>query len=155
MFKNKTVEAVLELEKEFPGDFEKIHHLVRGENYRKVFQETGDVEDGVWSAGTVMGLINEIKTCQALCDGIVEEAERIIQERLALAVVQEPDAPVVITPHWVVKYQYVTDMEERRSPHRAEHIALARAYKADGRLVMGGALADLSGVQYYSRACTN
>ena len=30
----------------------------QGDNYRKVFQETGNLEDGVWSAGIVMGLID-------------------------------------------------------------------------------------------------
>lgn len=61
VYKNKTALQVQELEKKYPGDFEKIHHLVKGENYRKVFQETGDLEDGVWSAGIVMGLIDDSK----------------------------------------------------------------------------------------------
>jgi len=82
VYRNKAAEAVLELEKEHPGDFSKIAHLVKGDNYRKVFQETGDLEDGVWSAGTVMGLIDDIPTCQELTDRIISEAEEIIQGRL-------------------------------------------------------------------------
>ena len=53
VFKNKDVEEVLRIEKEHPGDFSKISHLVSGQGYRKVFQETGEVGTGVWSAGTV------------------------------------------------------------------------------------------------------
>ena len=53
VFKNKDVEEVLRIEKEHPGDFSKISHLVSGQYYRKVFQETGDIDSGVWSAGTV------------------------------------------------------------------------------------------------------
>ena len=53
VFKNKDVEEVLRIEKEYPGDFSKISHLVSGQGYRKVFQETGELDSGVWSAGTV------------------------------------------------------------------------------------------------------
>ena len=45
--------------------------------------------------------------------------------------------PVV---HQVLFYDYVADVLERRAPHRAAHLAAARAYKADGRIVMAGAL---------------
>ena len=31
-----------------------LQHLVRGDMYRKSFQETGDTTDSCWSAGTVM-----------------------------------------------------------------------------------------------------
>ena len=92
VFKNKTAEEVIALEKEFPGDFKKIHHLVKGENYRKVFHETGDVNDGVWSAGTVMGLIDSVVTCEELCQSIINEAESIIQDRLANSIVTVSDA---------------------------------------------------------------
>ena len=62
VFKNKDVEEVLRIEKEHPGDFSKISHLVSGQGYRKVFQETGEVDAGVWSAGTVNNLL-----CASLC----------------------------------------------------------------------------------------
>ena len=71
------------LEKEHPGDFSKIQHLVRGDNYRKVFQETGEVDEGVWSAGICMGLIDSVPTCQELADEIVRDAEAIITQDLA------------------------------------------------------------------------
>ena len=37
------------------------------------------------------------------------------------------------------------DILTRRAPHRAAHISLAQEYKRDGRIILGGALADLSG----------
>lgn len=36
-------------------------------------------------------------------------------------------------------YEYVEDMAERRAPHRDAHLALIQCYKADDRLVIGGA----------------
>jgi NAD(P)H-dependent flavin oxidoreductase YrpB (nitropropane dioxygenase family) len=87
VFKNKSALEVLALEKEHPGDFSKIQHLVRGDNYRKVFQETGEVDEGVWSAGICMGLIDSVPTCQELADEIVRDAEAIITRDLAGMVV--------------------------------------------------------------------
>jgi hypothetical protein len=46
-FKNKAAMKVVEMEKEKPGDFSKIAHIVCGDNYRRAFQETGDIEEGV------------------------------------------------------------------------------------------------------------
>ena len=45
--------------------------------------------------------------------------------------------PVV---HHCLFYDYVEDVVEKRAPLRADHIALARKWKDDGRIVMGGAL---------------
>lgn len=92
VYKNKAAEEVIKIEAEFPGDFKKIHHLIKGENYRKVFHETGDLNDGVWSAGTVMGLIDSIVSCEELCSSIVAEAESVIKQRLAASVVDVSDA---------------------------------------------------------------
>jgi len=83
VFKNKTSALVRATEAEHPGDISKIIHLVRGENYRESFQETGDVESSVWSAGTVMGLIDDVPSCDDLIRGMVAEAEEIIKGRLA------------------------------------------------------------------------
>ncbi|CAE7206295.1 unnamed protein product [Symbiodinium necroappetens] len=73
---------VQKLESEKPGDFFAIAHLVKGENYRKSFQETGDSESSVWSCGQSIGLIKDIPTCQELLDRMVVEAEDIIRNRL-------------------------------------------------------------------------
>ncbi|MEA2194450.1 MAG: uncharacterized protein QOG42_884 [Solirubrobacteraceae bacterium] len=47
--------------------------------------------------------------------------------------------PVV---HHCLFYDYVEDVVARRAPLRAEHLALAREWKDDGRIVMAGALGD-------------
>lgn len=82
VYNNKAAQEVLEIEKEFPGDFSKVAHIIKGENYRKVFQETGDMEEGIWSAGVVMGLIDDVPSCEELCTDIVTEAEAIMRERI-------------------------------------------------------------------------
>ena len=64
VYKNKDVEEVLRIEKEHPGDFSKISHLVNGQNYRKVFQESGELNTGVWSAGTVRIRKTKDKHCR-------------------------------------------------------------------------------------------
>ena len=81
--KNKAAEKVLEIEREHPGDFSKIAHLVRGENYREVFHETGELDEGVWSAGTCMGLIEDIPACDELTKRIVNEAEDILRNKMS------------------------------------------------------------------------
>ena len=75
VYKNKAAMEVQEIERQHPGDFSKISYIIKGENYRRVFQETGEVEEGVWSAGTVMGLIDSVVTCQQLCTDIVRSAK--------------------------------------------------------------------------------
>ena len=52
---------------------------VRG---RKVFDD-GDVDAGIWTVGTAMGLINDIPTVGDLVSRIVSEAEELISGRLA------------------------------------------------------------------------
>ena len=58
----------------------------------------------------------------------------------------------MITPHTIVKYTYVKDAATKRAPHRADHLALARRYKDCGSIVMGGALADMSGANIVFRS---
>mmetsp|Transcript_19392 Transcript_19392/g.31922 ORF Transcript_19392/g.31922 Transcript_19392/m.31922 type:complete len:330 (-) Transcript_19392:1749-2738(-) len=82
VYKNRAVEELMEIEANYPGDFEKIKHLVSGRVYAKVFQETGNIDEGVWSAGVVMGLINDIPTCEQLVDNIINDAVRCVDERL-------------------------------------------------------------------------
>ena len=42
--------------------------------------------------------------------------------------------------HHCLFYDYVEDVIEKRAPYRADHLAHARAWKDDGRIVMAGAL---------------
>ncbi|MFN0020150.1 MAG: YciI-like protein [Pirellulaceae bacterium] len=44
--------------------------------------------------------------------------------------------------HYLLFYDVVADYAERRTPFRAEHLALARAAHQQGELVLGGAFAD-------------
>ena len=83
VYRNKTSDEVLEIEAKHPGQIDKIYHLVKGDNYRASFQETGDTESSVWSCGPVMGLIDDVPTCQELIEGMVSEAEDLIKGRLA------------------------------------------------------------------------
>lgn len=44
--------------------------------------------------------------------------------------------------YWLLLYDVVDDYVERRTPYRAEHLALATEARGRGALVMAGALAD-------------
>jgi NADH:quinone reductase (non-electrogenic) len=61
--------------------FEDVRELVAGTR-GKVVYETGDPDHGIWSAGQVQGLINDIPTCADLISRIVGGAEEIINRRL-------------------------------------------------------------------------
>lgn len=61
--------------------FEELAHLVSGQRGKQVYA-TGDADFGVWSAGLVQGLIDDVPTCQALVQRIVEQARQLIDQRL-------------------------------------------------------------------------
>merc|ERR1712190_213742 len=82
VYKNSTAMMVREIENANPGDFSAIGHLVKDENYRVSFQETGDATSSVWSCGQSIGLIKDIPTCKELIEGLVAEAENAIKTRL-------------------------------------------------------------------------
>ncbi|MEA2422995.1 MAG: uncharacterized protein QOF55_2094 [Thermoleophilaceae bacterium] len=44
--------------------------------------------------------------------------------------------------HFVLLYDYVPNVVERRAPHREAHLALYRRWREEGRLLMGGAVGD-------------
>lgn len=79
---NSAVERLLEKERELGPDlkFEDIIEEVAGV-YPKIMSD-GDMDSGAWSCGMVAGLINDIPTCKELVDGIMAEADAIINERL-------------------------------------------------------------------------
>jgi nitronate monooxygenase len=64
------------------GKFEDVRHLVAGARGRAVF-DGGDQEAGIWTAGTVQGLIHDIPTVGELVERIVAESEALIAGRLA------------------------------------------------------------------------
>jgi nitronate monooxygenase len=80
---NAAVESLLEKEKRL-GDklkFEDIIDEVAGV-YPRIMME-GDMDAGAWSCGMVAGLINDIPTVRELIDRIMDQANAIIEERLA------------------------------------------------------------------------
>ncbi|MEO0441210.1 MAG: nitronate monooxygenase family protein [Pseudomonadota bacterium] len=79
---NAAVEKLLAKEKEL-GDsiqFQDIMEEVAGV-YPSIMME-GDMDKGAWSCGMVAGLINDIPTCKELIDGIMADADQIINDRL-------------------------------------------------------------------------
>jgi nitronate monooxygenase len=82
VFKNKAAAEVRSIEAKHPGEFDKIVHLVKGENYRKSFQETGDETSSVWSCGQSIGLIDEVVSCEQFMANVCQEAEDIIRHRM-------------------------------------------------------------------------
>jgi nitronate monooxygenase len=80
VFANSVAKKAIEMEGEGKG-IDEIGPYVAGKKGRVVY-ETGDLEHGIWSAGTSMGLIQDIPTCRELVERIVAEAEAIIKARL-------------------------------------------------------------------------
>ena len=83
VLKNDAVTSIQQKEKALGDDIkiEDILDEVAGV-YPKIMTE-GKMEEGAWSCGMVAGLIHDIPSCQELIDGMVSEAEEIINSRLA------------------------------------------------------------------------
>ncbi|KAI9017692.1 2-nitropropane dioxygenase [Gaertneriomyces semiglobifer] len=78
VFKNAVSTEVVAIEKRPGGaEFKDIQHLVSGQRGRQVFVN-GDINYGVWTAGQVVGLIDDIPSCEELCKRIVVDAEQQI-----------------------------------------------------------------------------
>lgn len=85
VFKNKLALEVLAIESR-PGDtdFTEIQPLVVGKRGRKEVLEDGDIDGGIWSAGMVLGLIDDIPTCDVLLKRIVAEARTAAEKRVGV-----------------------------------------------------------------------
>jgi NAD(P)H-dependent flavin oxidoreductase YrpB (nitropropane dioxygenase family) len=79
---NASVDRLLEIERQKGSalKIEDIRDHVAGA-YAKVMRE-GDLDAGVWSCGMVAGLIHDVPTVKELIDRIMDEAERLIRDRL-------------------------------------------------------------------------
>lgn len=64
------------------GQFPDVQELVSGARGRTVY-ENGDPEAGIWSVGTVQGIIHDIPSAGDLVERIVSEAKELIQGRLS------------------------------------------------------------------------
>ena len=80
---NAAVERLLQKERELGASikFEDIIEEVAGV-YPRIMQG-GEMEAGAWSCGMVAGLIDDVPTVKELIDGIMAQANAIINERLA------------------------------------------------------------------------
>jgi NAD(P)H-dependent flavin oxidoreductase YrpB (nitropropane dioxygenase family) len=74
--KNPTSEKVLEIEKQ-GADIHQLESLISGRVGRNLL-ETGDIENGLLSAGQVIGLVHDIPTVKELVDRIIKEAEEVM-----------------------------------------------------------------------------
>ncbi|PHZ14068.1 2-nitropropane dioxygenase [Rhizopus microsporus ATCC 52813] len=82
IFKNKVAVEVNEIERTKEDlKFEDIAELVSGTRGKQVFVK-GDPDLGIWIAGQVLGLIDDIPTCHQLVTRMIDEAETIISQRL-------------------------------------------------------------------------
>ena len=86
VMKNQVSDEVVAIEGKGGAKFEDIQHLVAGVRGQKAMAE-GDTDGGIWSAGMIQGLINDIPTVKELVDRIVDEAETVIKQRLDKMVV--------------------------------------------------------------------
>lgn len=79
--RNAVSQEVLRLEAE-GRPFEDVAHLVKGARGREGLM-SGDLDHGVWTAGTVQGLIHDVPTVKELVERIVSDAEAVIRGRLS------------------------------------------------------------------------
>ena len=76
VFKNKISDEVVALEKKGAA-FEDVKHLVAGVKGRHAMTN-GDVDGGIVSAGMVIGLIDDVPSCQELVERIVRECREAL-----------------------------------------------------------------------------
>ncbi|CAK0789643.1 unnamed protein product [Prorocentrum cordatum] len=90
VFRNDVSLTMNRLDEEMQGnvDFSKIAPYASGVRTKKMWQETGDWNDSMWSCSQSVGLISDIPTCKDLLTGIVAEAEA--QLTLSAACVAAP-----------------------------------------------------------------
>jgi len=73
VLKNSISDEVVSMERRPGGvEFSEIHHLVAGARGRAAL-ESGDIEGGLVWAGQVVGLIDDVPTCEALIQTIVAD----------------------------------------------------------------------------------
>ncbi|NKI15876.1 nitronate monooxygenase [Spongiibacter sp. KMU-166] len=83
VFKNSISEKVVKIEaREGETDFSELQPLVAGVRGRERCIEAGDIDDGVWTVGMVMGLIQDIPSCEELIQRMVKDCNETISSRL-------------------------------------------------------------------------
>ncbi|GBG26746.1 Nitronate monooxygenase [Hondaea fermentalgiana] len=83
VFKNRVASEVDEIQKAkgMDLDFSDIAHLVAGTRGREA-ERNGDADGGIWTAGQVIGLIDDLPTVKELMDNFIGEAESTIRNRM-------------------------------------------------------------------------
>ncbi|MGK2943928.1 MAG: NAD(P)H-dependent flavin oxidoreductase [Desulfuromonadales bacterium] len=85
VFDNKVAREVLAIESRHGNtDFAEIQPLVAGTRGRKQVLEVGDIDGGLWTAGMVIGLINDIPSCAVLLKRIIAEAREAAEQRVSM-----------------------------------------------------------------------
>lgn len=85
VFRNAISDEVVALEKRPGGaQFEEVRPLVAGQRGRAAMQ-SGDVQDGILSAGMAIGLIDDIPSCDDLIRRMVADCRTHLRRALALA----------------------------------------------------------------------
>merc|ERR1712029_692269 len=84
LFKNSVTAEATKIERESTtGKFEEVAPFVSGQRGRQVFIN-GDKDYGVWTAGQVVGIINDIPTCAELLGRIEKEAAETLAAKQTL-----------------------------------------------------------------------
>ncbi len=78
--RNAISQQVIEIERA-GGTFEDVRDLVSGKRGERVYEE-GDPDLGIWTAGQVQGLIDDVPTVAELVERMVREATEIVGTRL-------------------------------------------------------------------------
>lgn len=86
VYHNSVASKVLALEADTTKTFEDMKQIVAGARSTSVY-ERGEIEGGIWTAGMVMGLIDDIPSCDELVRRIIRDATETVQKRL-LSLVQ-------------------------------------------------------------------
>ncbi|KJS06223.1 MAG: nitronate monooxygenase [Gammaproteobacteria bacterium BRH_c0] len=83
VYKNSIANQVLDIEQRGNTQFSDLQPLVAGARGRANCIEGGDIEGGIWTVGMVMGLIDDIPSCDELLQRIIAEAREAVQQRLS------------------------------------------------------------------------
>ena len=83
VLKNAVSDEVVKMEKA-GAKFEEVRHLVAGAR-GKVAIRTGELDNGIVTAGMVVGLIHDIPTCAELLERIVADCRQSLKAAMAMA----------------------------------------------------------------------
>ncbi|CAE7316749.1 unnamed protein product, partial [Symbiodinium pilosum] len=77
VFKNGVSLKIREIENQGDVDFSQVAPLASGARTKKMWQETGDTEDAMWSCSQSIGLISDIPTCKELVGPLPQSSSRL------------------------------------------------------------------------------